>query len=216
MENEPVYGTQRGDPRWLNHRNRGHQPYVAELISIFVPHGIGVEIGVNEGQLSCYILNHTDVKHLYLVDPWITWKGWASQETLEKLYEFCANTMPNLYPGRVSTIRKNSDKSADDVPDNLDFVFIDGNHDYDYVKNDLEIWSPKVRSGGIVLGHDWSHKYHGVIRAVMEYFENNEEFVPFATDYNQYNLKLPYQPAPAVAPVVNKSSNKYVWWMIKK
>jgi predicted O-methyltransferase YrrM len=36
----------------------------------------------------------------------------------------------------------------------LDFVYIDGNHALHYVLEDLEAWTPKVRRGGIVAGHD--------------------------------------------------------------
>jgi hypothetical protein len=37
----------------------------------------------------------------------------------------------------------------------LDFVYIDGNHDFRHVAEDLFEWSKKVRSGGVVSGHDY-------------------------------------------------------------
>jgi hypothetical protein len=57
------------------------------------------------------------------------------------------------------------------IPDgSLDFVYIDGLHDFEAVILDIVYWSRKVRSGGIVSGHDycWAFK-SGVIAAVDAY-----------------------------------------------
>ncbi len=51
----------------------------------------------------------------------------------------------------------------------LDFVYIDGNHKYDYVLADIGAWLPKVRKGGFIAGHDYGHKRApGVKPAVIE------------------------------------------------
>ncbi|MES2199322.1 MAG: class I SAM-dependent methyltransferase [Chlamydiota bacterium] len=50
-------------------------------------------------------------------------------------------------------------------------MFIDGNHDYDFVKEDIKLWLPKVRAGGILAGHDYDpegKEFSGVKRAVDE------------------------------------------------
>ena len=53
----------------------------------------------------------------------------------------------------------------------LDWVFIDANHNYDYVRADIAAWTPKVRPGGIIAGHDYLDRDGwGVIRAVDEAF----------------------------------------------
>jgi cephalosporin hydroxylase len=53
----------------------------------------------------------------------------------------------------------------------LDFVFIDASHDYQSVKQDIEAWLPKVRSGGIIAGHDYEpNEFPGVVQAVNEAF----------------------------------------------
>jgi len=54
------------------------------------------------------------------------------------------------------------------IPDiSLDFVFIDAMHTYEAVKEDIRAWFPKIRSGGIVAGHDYS--WDGVKKAVDEF-----------------------------------------------
>ena len=58
------------------------------------------------------------------------------------------------------------------VDGSLDFVYIDADHHYDAVKRDIAAWLPKVRSGGIIAGHDFcNYPGFGVIEAVMERFD---------------------------------------------
>ena len=52
----------------------------------------------------------------------------------------------------------------------LDFVYIDACHDYRKVKNDICAWLPRVRSGGIIAGHDYDRHHGGVMKAVDEIF----------------------------------------------
>jgi len=55
----------------------------------------------------------------------------------------------------------------------VDAVYIDANHAYDFVKQDIEEWLPKIRPGGILGGHDYGDtKNPGVSQAVNELLEN--------------------------------------------
>jgi predicted O-methyltransferase YrrM len=56
----------------------------------------------------------------------------------------------------------------------LDFVFIDGLHDYRSIARDLDAWTPKVRKGGVLAGHDFTLEFPGVIQAVTERFDRWE------------------------------------------
>jgi predicted O-methyltransferase YrrM len=56
----------------------------------------------------------------------------------------------------------------------LDMVFIDADHSYESVRNDIAAWLPKVRLGGILAGHDFTPLMPGVVDAVQERFERFE------------------------------------------
>ena len=56
----------------------------------------------------------------------------------------------------------------------FDFVFIDGDHDYETVKKDISAWMPKVKHGGILAGHDHTKSQPGVIRAICELVPNHK------------------------------------------
>jgi hypothetical protein len=67
----------------------------------------------------------------------------------------------------IMTWRMSTHQAASCVEDGaLDFVFIDANHDYEAVAQDLDDWAPKVSD--MLAGHDWTEP--GVSRAVNERF----------------------------------------------
>jgi predicted O-methyltransferase YrrM len=76
------------------------------------------------------------------------------------------------YPNRVEVLHGPSVEMAKRVEDgSLDFVFIDADHRYEFVVEDIKAWFPKVRSGGTLCGHDYGDpRFPGVEKAVKEYF----------------------------------------------
>jgi len=72
-------------------------------------------------------------------------------------------------------LQMTSEDAVDHIPDNLDMVYIDGNHAYEYVKKDIELYYPKVKAGGIIGGHDIEGNSLGedVRRAVFEFAQKN-------------------------------------------
>jgi hypothetical protein len=61
-----------------------------------------------------------------------------------------------------------SDDAVADVQP-VDFIYIDGNHTYSYVKADLANYWPKIKRDGILSGHDFDYRSPGVIKAVTEF-----------------------------------------------
>ena len=77
-----------------------------------------------------------------------------------------------MEPYDAEIIRKTSIDAVKDVPDeSLDFVYIDAMHEFDYMMVDIILWTPKVRKGGIVSGHDYTPStiFCGVIPALDAY-----------------------------------------------
>lgn len=146
------------------------------------PHEAGAEIGVFEGECSVKLLeNLPGLRMLLCVDPWLRYKGFCDRmpkpngrigkaEFDEVYRRFLGNIEPHR--DRVIIMRTMSHHAAAHVANgSLDFVFIDGNHTYEYVISDIREWLPKVAEGGVIAGHDYKDKpNYGVIQAVKESF----------------------------------------------
>lgn len=52
--------------------------------------------------------------------------------------------------------------------ESADFIFIDADHEYAHVKEDIENYLPLLKPGGIISGHDFNNLYPGVVRAVYD------------------------------------------------
>lgn len=137
----------------------------------------GVEVGTDHGQYAQQLCEGIPGLKLCCVDPWTAYTEGNevhTQEEMNKMYEDVKN---RLSPYGCIIERSTSMEVANRVTDNtLDFVFIDGNHSYKYVKEDIREWTKKVKPGGIVAGHDYKvdpENDYGVIEAVNEYVEEN-------------------------------------------
>jgi hypothetical protein len=117
---------------------------------------VGAEIGVWKGHFSEVLLKANPGLHMYCVDPWVSYKAYIDHtrhDLIAGAYEEAQKRL-SQYPATI--IRKFSVDAANDLPDgSLDFVYIDGNHSFQDVVNDLCVWSKKVRVGGIISGHDY-------------------------------------------------------------
>jgi hypothetical protein len=129
-----------------------------ELPELFASLGFtaGAEIGVERGVYSKQLCKKVPGLKLYCIDPWVIYPGYREHVSQEKLDAFYEETIQRLVPFGCSVIRNSSMGAVTDFPDDsLDFVYIDGNHDFIRIAQDLNAWIPKVRKGGIVAGHDF-------------------------------------------------------------
>lgn len=130
-----------------------------DLCRLFAEKGYkrGAEIGVWQGAFSERICQANPGVSLLCVDPWKTYADYNEKKNNQtRLNEAYLVAQQRLAPYGCELMKATSLKAASMVPDgSLDFVYIDGNHRRPFIDQDLAAWSPKVRSGGIVSGHDY-------------------------------------------------------------
>lgn len=140
--------------------------------------GIGVEIGTDRGGYAQNIMDRIPFVELYTLDPYIPYNEGDEVKDAEKMKEIEADARNTLskYPN-CAILKTTSMEAVKLFEDNsLDFVFIDGSHHYIDVYNDIFYWAEKIKSGGIIAGHDYKeddYKGYGVIQAVNEYCKDN-------------------------------------------
>jgi predicted O-methyltransferase YrrM len=137
-----------------------------ELIKHFRDLGYkkGAEIGVFDGRFSEVICETIPGVELFCIDSWEIGKIFPKKKiAVERLSKYPNVTI--MHNTSLDAVKVINDRS-------LDFVFIDGEHSYPSVKEDIEAWTPKIKIGGIVSGHDFYKTRTGntgVIDAVEEY-----------------------------------------------
>ena len=114
---------------------------------------VGAEIGVSRGTFSNRLLRQWTGTLLYSVDSWIR----KDINHGNNLYMEAKNKLQQ-YGDRSIILRMTSLEASQIIEDSsLDFCFIDANHYYHCVLEDCNLWWPKIKSGGILCGHDYSY-----------------------------------------------------------
>jgi predicted O-methyltransferase YrrM len=138
----------------------------------------GVEIGVASGEFSLQLIRANPQMKLIGIDPYLPYseyKDYSLMATFEKLESDALEKLSKIHNYEfmkemsMDAIKKFEDES-------LDFCYIDGNHQDPYVTQDIENWPSKVRSGGIIAGHDYakiSRVNWSVKEAIHKYTKDN-------------------------------------------
>lgn len=132
-----------------------------------------VEIGAWKGKSAMFMAEKikSSKKNIrfYTIDIFEYTKEYDEQNIGKSFYE---ETLKNLKPLEIYTqVLKGTSESFSYQFENesIDFLFIDGDHTYESVKNDIFLWFPKIKKGGIISGHDYTEPC-GVKKAVDEFF----------------------------------------------
>jgi len=153
-----------------------------------VKNPVGAEIGVCNGVFTEYMLTHNPALVLYAVDPFIMYQkqyesgvvqhGFSTQNEFDEQFKSTKAKLAKFID-RCVLLRTLSAEAVNVIKNNsLDFVFIDGNHLYNYVKADIISYYDKVKNGGILAGHDYNpndiNHLTNTCRAVNEVFTKED------------------------------------------
>jgi hypothetical protein len=123
-----------------------------DVVSYALPNVVGIELGIAEGEFSERVLNKYSVKHWYGVDAW---SGSRNHDTAEYI-----KTLRRLekYRDRNTLLRMNFSEALLLFPNNyFDIIYVDGYaHTGQEQGRTLDEWYPKLKSGGIFSGDDYS------------------------------------------------------------
>lgn len=129
-----------------------------------------IEIGSYMGESTMLFASSQLFNKIYAIDPYIgdepfnslseiTWKDVKEQFNINTRF---FNNIELIQEYSQYAVSKFEDKS-------IDFIYIDANHTYESVKNDLQLYLPKLKSNSVIAGHDYCDiKWPGVIKAVNE------------------------------------------------
>ena len=138
----------------------------AQLIDLFrdLNFKTGAEVGTAKGDYAEQLCQGIPHLKLYCIDPWKIYKDYSDEPDQTILDYYFQKAVNKLSKYNCEIIQKTSMEAVKDfMPDSLDFVFIDGNHEFEYIINDIIQWMKIVRPGGILFGHDY---YEGIIKGI--------------------------------------------------
>lgn len=145
------------------------------------PHCVLVEVGSYIGESALIFLNSGRVGMLYCVDQWQD--GYDDMDTMSVYLQVAGTKMADAEARFDYNLRGHSNMLKMKLPSveaaecfspgSIDAVYIDACHQYESAKSDLLAWMGKVKSGGIIAGHDWDMV--GVHRACLEVLGEPDE-----------------------------------------
>ena len=156
---------------WFN-----HQAAYDYLLANMPKDGTFVELGAWLGKSSSYLCDKATGQNIVIID---SFKGTAedldSYDKLAKTKDIFKLFTENMGDRKYTAIKATSKAAARKFKaESLDVVFIDLDHSYEAVKEDIKLWLPKVKKGGYIAGDDYHPNWKGVIQAV-------DELLPHAT-----------------------------------
>jgi hypothetical protein len=164
-------------------------PSRRELLARLPVGGIAAEIGVWEGDFSDAIMDWCCPARLHLIDPWVftmefgkRWYGGLKAKSQADMDAIFAHVCDRFAKYEQVTIHRCASSSAALLfpAHYFDWVYIDGNHNYEFVRRDLQDFASKIKRGGYLTGDDYSWESpeqpgdFPVQRAVEEFAAENQ------------------------------------------
>ena len=154
------------------------------------------EIGIGYGMHAKQVLDNTQLKKLYLIDPMQWYSNDGFPPDVQKMGGFevlVKNIKIHLseHKDRYKWFRKRSlEITNEEIQDeSLDAVFLDADHSYRAVCRDLPFWWKKIKKNGWLLGDDYNSCHPGTTRAVNEFSRKNNLKLEFL--YKNSSIKYP-------------------------
>ena len=162
------------------------------LTEIFPKNAVGFEIGIFRGAFANSLVNKIHPKEYHMIDPWEYRSGWKrydyngklllSQDDVEWMVEDIRKRFDK--PG-IKIHRAYSYDVVNEFADGyFDFGYVDGNHNYHAVLQDMRLFYPKIKDGGVMAGDDWNIKGGRVKKAVRTF--TAEVGVKFNVRFGQF------------------------------
>ncbi len=142
-------------PLWSTREELGDLLNTAGLL------GVGVEVGTQLAQFASRLRGRWRGQKLICVDPWKAYYGVDMDDAAhESYYRQAQTTMNNFGPQgttweflRTTGLEAAKKFAAEGAQ--FDFVFLDDDHDYQPVLDEIDAWWPLIKPGGFLTGHDW-------------------------------------------------------------
>jgi hypothetical protein len=188
----------------------------AEMLSALLPrNSVGAEIGVFTGEFSNTIIKAVEPRILYLVDPWDLAYGdnypdWGSYtqhgalKTARAVAETISRTTSNRKT-KVEIVKQYAYDWLPSIPDgHLDWIYLDSSHAYEATLQELNFSRTKVKTEGIICGHDFAigrnDMHHAVFRAVTEFTRQGEFEIIWAGPWLQWAIRRSHIPRVVETP----------------
>ena len=134
------------------------------LLSLMPNQSTCAEIGVWKGHFSEAIVQFIAPQELHLIDPWLFQPNYPerlyggkiakSQEDMDKIYFDVSSSFASNE--NVVIHRKKSQDCVEKFQDRFfDWIYIDGDHSYEGVRADLDLWYTKIKDCGFMTGDDF-------------------------------------------------------------
>jgi hypothetical protein len=170
---------------------------------------IAAEIGVWHGENAERILRLLDIQKLFLIDPYEAYSEYPERKSDPNKMSYAEETARDRLSehDNVHWIKEYSDEAVTEIEQGLDYVYVDGNHHYEFVKSDIENYYPLLNETGIIAGDDAN--WIGVSQAVAEFAVENGIQPHFKRDHPDWFF-LKDEPIDTKTPLPDSSEDRAV------